>query len=315
MRTPMSLLLVFFLLGLSSAESQANLRGVYRNGDSSGVELSDENPTATEHQSSRELQGVAILNSIISLVTPAVSEKISYVISGYYNDYDLLWLEEEEYSINHRLGSAIAKETGDNAVCGGSDFDVAVDLSVTNFVGAGDLSVDAIAFVDGSQNVQLNRQAFKNGATWSGAWIVDVSFPELVGNTTTTFNAACNVDGQVYNEEQTVNGTVTFTEVKTQSLVTITGDTERVILFLSSSELSNAQIQNFTFAYDALDTTNILGDTPVDDLNFDADEVITNLFNEWEVHTQFDGYIARLLTKAVQEEIDWILPRPLLGFE
>jgi hypothetical protein len=305
------------LVGVGLSESHPNLRGGVRTPENGGRQHPHNDvhmplPTARRLQ---ELAGV-VVNSLISLVTPAISSKLSYVVGEHYNEYNLEWVQEEGFVSAKRLGRSLAREETDNAkACGGSDLEVGVSFAANHASGLGNMTIETIHFVPGTQDINLVSRGFRVGAEWSGQWLVNVWIPKLITNTTTTFNTSCNdnANGMATEKVQSINGTTTFNDVEITAIVTVTGNTERIVLFPTTSELSTGRVDNFTYQHEEMDTTNILGGTPTADFNFDAEAVVNSLLFDAGGSKELREYFQQLYVKALQEEIDYLLPRSLVG--
>lgn len=303
------------LVGVGSSESHPHLRGGGRSTPENSGRDRPQNHVSVSLATNRHLQELVgiVVNSLISLVTPAISGKLSYAVDEYYQGYNLEWTQEENIVPRKQVGSSLVRqETDDAKVCGGSDLQVDVGFAVNTVSGLGDMTIETIHFVPGTQNIDLVSRGLRIGATWSGQWLVNVWIPQMITNTTTTFNTSCNDSGTVIENELAINGTTIYNDMEATAIVTVTGDTDRIVFFPTTSQLSTGHIDNFTYHYEEMDITNIFGDTPTADFNFDAKAVVSSLFaadDSKELHE----YFLRLYAAVLQEEIDSILPRSLLG--
>jgi hypothetical protein len=304
--TFLRLWLVVLAVGVCSSKSHPSVRTPGNSGPPKDV------PLATS--TSRRLQELAgmVVNSLIAMVTPAISGKLSYVVQEYYDDYNVEWAQQENLVSVKRVGSSLARElTNETKVCDGSDLEVEVGYAINAAQGLGSMTVETIRFLPDTQKINLVSRGVRIGAAWSGQWMVNVWIPQLITDTTTIFNTSCN--GMAIEVGLAINGTTTFNDVEATAIVTVTGDTERIIFFPTTSQLSTGHVDNFTYSYEEMDITNIFGDTPPDDLTFDANALVNSLFTSDEGKKELHEYFQQLYVKALQEEIDWILPRDLIG--
>ena len=323
--------------------------------------LSSHRRQVQNHPRERKLQRLftSVLNSLIAIVTPAISEKVQYVVTRYYNYYDFdvnldyetksqflgdvtwktantednedkvetlsNWNATKNATTNAPFASS-SRGSGDSAstLLTTSSFpssyceeEAHVDYKIRSLEGVGGITIDEISFVKGSQDIGLTFDNFRTGATWSGQWLIQTTFPTLTAATTATMTPSDASDcsrGESDTlpsvssvEAQSVNGTIQFTDVTTEATVTVHGATERVILFASTSEISSAAVKGFSYNYATVDASEagLLVDgaeQPIELASFFLEGGDSNL----------QTYMESLILEALQAEIDWILPRPLI---
>ena len=185
------LLLSLFLVG--SCYANKNLRGkepAFNVEETNGETIASSSPRGPRQRRKLQRLFTAVLNSLISIATPNISEKLLYVVNKYYRTYDIQWLNGDEFLGEEaylKQGTAVRKimlPSICNASLGEVDSYVKYDYSLmlTSLDGVGEMNIDTIALVTGSQHIDLFFQSFRYGADWDGQWLIENTFPNLTAS-------------------------------------------------------------------------------------------------------------------------------------
>jgi len=349
----------------------------------------------------RQLQGLVagVLNSLISMVTPTLSNKVQEVVIEYYNVYDFwgywpyqslgqvplslvvdvvpdtiapgtqVMTEPNTTTTNTNITTIVSVQrevTSDTTITSRciQSMPAQLDWKVAGVMDMGGIQVESIAIVPESQKVELQSESLMQvGASWSGEWLMVTTFPQLTAMTTsqltllspedaaaaaaagitTTINDGAFTDTDLTacrgnenfamspDEESTmlVNGTIVFSNVRLETRVSMQGDTERVLLFPTTSTIQKGTVLSLAFNYDSMDDSQLgtfaSGGPPIDNNFIIYDSISTNhpgieMMSDVHIQSAVGGtiqsqiktYMEQLLTDAIQEEVDWVFPRPFV---
>jgi hypothetical protein len=278
----------------------------------------------------RRLQplATALVNALISLATPTLSEKVIYVINKYYTSYDLNSIAQPENLGEDAFMSQTFSEVQTlpsicDAAAGEVESLVAYNYSImTTFLdGLGSLEVERIAFVEGSQNISMARSRFQYGAEWQADWIVDSTFADLTVKTYSLLTATVQDPscGAEQSTQTAVNGTFFIENVEASVLATVVGNTGRIMAFVATSELTETIVRSLSFTYEPFDKSTI-GTFDVSSLDDSVPaEAIRNLDDLTAIHpwgdefdTAFNDYVQRMVMYTTQIELASLLPKPFI---
>lgn len=310
-------------------------RGNLRGNQIDGYEFVDD---ANSYSNRRQLQSrqrlfTVVLNGLISILTPRISEKLLYIVGRYYSSYDFGWATDEQWLGRDAFLTKSEEVIGIQlpSICDPTAGNVTSDVTYEYTVllaqvdGLGSLQIDKIEYVDGSQHIDL-KVGFRTSADWMAQWKLETSFDNMTAHTMTTLTstvrqASCGADHPGETAQSTVNGTVFFDNVVGRVAATVTGDTRRVARFVATSTINTMAVDEMAFWYDPIDTTT-MGTFDLQDLDGDtslAAEMIRNLDDlnataPWgdSIEDEFHAYGVKMFTYTVEDELNTILPRPFI---
>lgn len=281
------------------------------------------------------------LNALVGIVTPAISGRVQHVVVEYYNYYnfdnelgyetnpqflgDVTWMAATPNNASDREESSSSIPSTNATAVPSTAFsceeEARVDYKIISLDGFGAISIDTISFVQNSQSIRLKFQNMQAGASWLGEWRVKASFPTLIAATTASLttmsdadvaNTECSDNSRVKGAQpQSANGTIRFADVTIDANVLVKGETDRLVVFAGTSEFASATILSLSYDYDSVDTS---GTGTFSLFNTNDEEpvrVASYLLEEGDGGT-LETYLEVLLTEALQAEIDYYLPRPLI---
>ena len=232
--------------------------------------------------------------------------------------------DDDDITSSPEIRSSLAAITSDPSFC---QEEANIDYKVQAVENVGKIQMDSIEFVPGSSSVEMTFQNLKAGAEWSGEWIVKTTFPSLTATTrakmTPSDNSECRLMAEntvdstksrstAMSEVQTVEGRIHFIGVTTETRVKVYGETERIAMFASSSQVSSGVVQNFQWDYDSLDASQAgTFPTPAGSVGREQQQPIQ--IATFLEQSNIARYMEDMTSRALQGEIDYILPHPLLG--
>lgn len=279
----------------------------------------------------RRLQSLVntVLNSMISLATPRLSEKILYIVNKYFRSYDFGWTSQPQHMGDKafmKRSTAVQRQMLPsicNASAGEVNTYVKYDYNImmTYLSGIDSISINKVALAQGTQDIDLIRSGFRYKAEWHGDWVIDTAFSNLTVHTISTVTATVQdpTCGARRQATASVNGTFFLDDVEGVAIATVFGTTERIFSFLATSELSSADIRSMKFYYEPFNKATIgsFNLTALDNSapsmalrNLDDLTAVRPWGDAIEPHFKYYGEV--MFTTAAQHELDVILPRPFI---
>lgn len=267
-----------------------------------------------------------VLNNLISLATPRISLAIEYVVDEHLATYDFRWvahpseLGQAAYMTQKTAIRPILLPSICNESLGEVESYVRYEYKIlmTDAFGIRSMSLDRVAFVQGSQDIEIVWGGLRNGANWEAQWIIDTSFTNLTIHTTSILTATVQdpTCGARRQAKSVVNGSFVVESTDATTLATVYGKTGRILNFVDTSEISKGTVHTLKVNYEPFNTSNIgtfnasaLDDSP-------ASMAIRNLtsldvIQPWgdKLHSEFKLYGEKVFKYAAQGELDEILPQ------
>lgn len=199
-----------------------------------------------QHQ--RHLQGInGLLNSLINIFTPTMGDYI-----------------KEELAVFDPIdfGNETTVDLGTTDFDGACPSQANITYGLGELSGLTDVTINRIELVENSQDIDMSFLGL-DGATWKGEWIIEMSFEQIMADTTVGLVASlCG-----FPISQTLQGIATIGNPSLALTIQIEGETSNLLQFSDSSQVTSAVVQNMELEVSSVDVVFAMQGNVIQNLN------------------------------------------------